>query len=55
MKSSIAAFVSAVSDYLNSNNKFKGSISLLITRDEDVTLLMELKKLSNTLKRKRKK
>ena len=55
MKSSIAAFVSAVSDYLNSNNKFKGSISLLLQVMKKVTLLMELKKLSNTLKRKRKK
>jgi len=55
MKSSIAAFVSAVSDYLNSNNKFKGSISLLLQVMKKVTLLMELKKLSNILKRKRKK
>ena len=35
MKSSIAAFVSAVSIFINKNNKFKGSISFLITGDEE--------------------
>ncbi len=35
MKSSIAAFVSAVSIFLKNNKKFKGSISFLITGDEE--------------------
>ena len=35
MKSSIACFVSAVSKFLNKNSKFKGSISFLITGDEE--------------------
>ena len=35
MKSSIAAFVSAVSIFLSKNKKFKGSISFLITGDEE--------------------
>ena len=34
MKSSIAAFVSAASIFLNNNHKFNGSISLLITGDD---------------------
>jgi len=35
MKSSIACFVSAVSNYLSKNKNFNGSISLLITGDEE--------------------
>ena len=35
MKSSIAAFVSAVSIFLSKNKKINGSISLLITGDEE--------------------
>ena len=35
MKSSVAAFVSAVSYFLSLNKKFNGSISLLITGDEE--------------------
>ena len=35
MKSSIASFVSAVSKFLSKNKKFNGSISLLITGDEE--------------------
>ena len=35
MKSSIAAFVSAASFFLAKNNEFNGSISLLITGDEE--------------------
>ena len=35
MKSSVAAFVSAVSTFLSKNKKFNGSISLLITGDEE--------------------
>tara|TARA_B100000900_G_scaffold236812_1_gene201106 strand:+ start:4241 stop:4705 length:465 start_codon:yes stop_codon:yes gene_type:complete len=35
MKSSVAAFISAVSTFLLKNKKFNGSISLLITGDEE--------------------
>ena len=35
MKSSIACFISAVSNYLSKNKNFNGSISLLITGDEE--------------------
>ncbi len=44
MKSSIAAFVSAVSNFVVNKKKFNGSISLLITGDEEELQLMELKK-----------
>src|SRR6056300_1135383 len=55
MKSSIAAFVSAVNDYLNSNNKFKGSISLLITGDEEGDAVNGTKKVVEYLKKKKEK
>ena len=48
MKSSIACFASAVSKFLNKNKKFKGSISFLITGDEEDMQLMEQKKLLST-------
>ena len=35
MKSSIACFISAVSEYLKYNPNFPGSISFLITGDEE--------------------
>ena len=35
MKSSIACFVSAVSKFLKDKNNFNGSISFLITGDEE--------------------
>ena len=55
MKSSIAAFVSAVSNYLNSINKFKGSISLLITGDEEGDAVNGTKKVVEYLKKKKEK
>jgi succinyl-diaminopimelate desuccinylase len=55
MKSSIAAFVSAVSDYLNFINKFKGSISLLITGDEEGDAVNGTKKVVEYLKKKKEK
>ena len=55
MKSSIAAFVSAVNDYLNSVNKFKGSISLLITGDEEGDAVNGTKKVVEYLKKKKEK
>ena len=55
MKSSIAAFVSAVSAFLNKNHKFKGSISLLITGDEEGEAINGSKKVVNYLKKKKEK
>ena len=55
MKSSIAAFVSAVSTFLSKNNKFDGSISLLITGDEEGDAVNGTKKVVDYLKRKKEK
>jgi succinyl-diaminopimelate desuccinylase len=52
MKSSIAAFVSAISKYV-SQNKFNGSISLLITGDEEGIAVNGTKKVVDYLKRKK--
>ena len=55
MKSSIAAFVSATSIFLNNNKKFNGSISLLITGDEEGDAINGTKKVVEFLKKKREK
>ena len=55
MKSSIAAFVSAVSDFLSKHKKFNGSISLLITGDEEGDAVNGTKKVVEYLKKKREK
>ncbi len=55
MKSSIAAFVSAVSTFLSKNKKFDGSISLLITGDEEGDAVNGTKKVVEFLKKKREK
>ena len=55
MKSSIAAFVSAVSAFLTKNNKFNGSISLLITGDEEGEAVNGTKKVVDYLKKKKEK
>ena len=55
MKSSIAAFVSAVSAFLSKNKKFNGSISLLITGDEEGDAVNGTKKVVEFLKKKREK
>ena len=55
MKSSIAAFVSAVSIFINKNNKFKGSISLLITGDEEGDAINGTKKVVDYIKKKKEK
>ncbi len=55
MKSSIASFVSAVSKFLNENKNFKGSISLLITGDEEGDAINGTKKVVEYLKKKREK
>ena len=54
MKSSIACFVSAVSDFLKSK-KLKGSISLLITGDEEGYATNGTKKVVEFLKKKKEK
>ncbi len=55
MKSSIACFVSAVSIYLKDNKKFNGSISLLITGDEEGYATNGTKKVVEFLKKKKEK
>ena len=55
MKSSIAAFVSAVSTFLSKNKKFNGSISLLITGDEEGDAVNGTKKVVEFLRKKREK
>ena len=55
MKSSIASFVSAVSVFLSNNKNFKGSISLLITGDEEGDAVNGTKKVVEYLKKKREK
>ena len=53
MKSSIAAFVSAVSSFLSKNKRFNGSISLLITGDEEGDAVNGTKKVVEYLKKKK--
>jgi len=55
MKSSVAAFVSAVSTFLSKNKKFSGSISLLITGDEEGDAVNGTKKVVEYLKKKKEK
>ena len=55
MKSSIAAFVSAVSTFLQKNKKFNGSISLLITGDEEGDAVNGTKKVVEYLKSRKEK
>ena len=55
MKSSIAAFVSAVSIFLSKNKKFNGSISLLITGDEEGDAVNGTKKVVKYLKKRKEK
>ena len=55
MKGSVAAFVSAVSIFLNKNKKFKGSISFLITGDEEGDAINGTKKVIDYLKKKKEK
>ncbi len=51
MKSSIAAFVSAVSNFVENKRKFNGSISLLITGDEEGAAINGTKKVSRLPKK----
>ena len=55
MKASIACFVAAVSRFKNQNKNFKGSISLLITGDEEGMAVNGTKRVVKYLKRKREK
>ena len=53
MKSSIASFVSAVSSFVANKRKFNGSISLLITGDEEGVAINGTKKVVDYLKKKK--
>ena len=55
MKSSIACFVSAVSEYTKKNRKINGSISFLITGDEEGLAINGTKKVVEYLKKKKEK
>jgi len=55
MKASIACFVAAVSKFKTKNKKFKGSISLLITGDEEGIAINGTKKVVEYLKKKKEK
>ena len=55
MKSSIAAFVSAVSIFVKNHKKFNGSISLLITGDEEGVAINGTKKVVEYLKKRKEK
>ncbi len=55
MKSSIACFVSAVEKFLKSKHKFDGSISFMITGDEEGYAINGTKKIVEYLKKKREK
>ena len=55
MKSAIAAFVSAVSNFVGNKGKFNGSISLLITGDEEGVAINGTKKVVDYLKKKKEK
>ena len=55
MKGSVAAFISAVSIFLNNNKSFNGSISLLITGDEEGDAVNGTKKVVDYLKKRNEK
>ncbi len=55
MKGSVAAFVSAVSIFVANKRKFNGSISLLITGDEEGVAINGTKKVVEYLKKKKEK
>tara|TARA_B100001540_G_scaffold315495_1_gene342892 strand:- start:2553 stop:3392 length:840 start_codon:yes stop_codon:yes gene_type:complete len=55
MKSSIACFVSAVSEYIINHKKFNGSISFLITGDEEGFATNGTKKVVDYLKKRKEK
>jgi len=55
MKSSIACFVAAVSRFKSKNKKFRGSISLLITGDEEGVAINGTKKVVDYLRKRKEK
>ena len=55
MKSSIAAFVAAISSFIENYSDFKGSISLLITGDEEGVAINGTKKVVEYLKKRKEK
>ena len=55
MKGGIGCFISAVSEFLKENKKFNGSISFLITGDEEGIAVNGTKKVVEFLKRKKEK
>ena len=55
MKSSIAAFVSAVSNFIENYSNFNGSISFLITGDEEGVAINGTKKVVEYLKKRKEK
>ena len=55
MKSSIAAFVAAISNFTENYSDFKGSISLLITGDEEGVAINGTKKVVKYLKKRKEK
>ncbi len=55
MKSSIAAFVSAITDFIENYSNFSGSISLLITGDEEGVAINGTKKVVEYLKKRKEK
>ena len=55
MKSSIAAFVSAVSNFVGNKRRFNGSISLLITGDEEGVAINGTKKVVDYLRKNKEK
>ena len=55
MKSSIAAFVSAVGNFVANKREFNGSISLLITGDEEGVAINGTKKVVDYLRKKKEK
>ena len=55
MKSSIAAFVSAVSNFIENYSNFSGSISFLITGDEEGVAINGTKKVVEYLKKRKEK
>ena len=55
MKGSIACFIAALSQFKKVRSKFKGSISLLITGDEEAIAINGTKKVVEKLKKEKKK
>ncbi len=55
MKSSIAAFIAAISNFIENYTDFKGSISLLITGDEEGIAINGTKKVVEYLKKRKEK